>query len=76
MKKITSSILLTAVVVFLGACDKQSANETKLLSPKYHGAGHGDDAGHGEAKPHGDAKAHGEAKPAAEHGAAPAKPAH
>ena len=72
MKNITSSLLLAAcAALFLGACDKQSAKETKLLSPKYHGEGHGE--AHGADKAHGGEKAHGADKG---HEAAPAKAAH
>ena len=64
MKKPVYALFALAAALFLGACDKQSFDETRQLQPSHgHAAdGHGD-----EAKNSHDAKSadsHGEKKPA------------
>jgi hypothetical protein len=57
MKTFTLTLIATAAVLFLGACDKHSFEETKVLHEKYQehpAAGHED--GHAEAAKHEEAK--------------------
>ena len=51
MKTLTLTLIATAAVVFLGACDKHSFEKTKVLHEKYseHGAGAAHEGGHAEA---------------------------
>ncbi len=58
MKTLTLTLIATAAVVFLGACDKHSFEQTKVLHEKYseHAAGAAHEGGHAEAPKHEEAK--------------------
>lgn len=64
LMKFTASLLLSAAaVLFLGACDKHSFDETKVLHSKFQDHGHGASHDTHAAPAHGEAKApHGEEK--------------
>lgn len=70
LMKFTASLLLSAAaLLFLGACDKHSFDETKVLHAKYQEHGHGAAHDTHAAPAHGDEKAahavpHGEEKKA------------